>query len=181
MLGLHLVEPAAVFVDDRGRNAGEELLVLKALGGLVDLLGEHVHASAEQLDAIGLCGFLGHFGQHVVCHEDRRLERYPQRDCVGRAGIDLDDLLAPADVYRGDERMIAKIVYHDLLQPPAHRIDHVGEQVVRHGARRLLVVQPPVDGDGFVRADLDRKAATAAFLLQDDDLLVAELGDQHSR
>src|SRR5437868_6999938 len=108
--------------------------------------------------------------EDLVFDEDRHRRSHGQGDRIGRAGIDFDDLLAALDFKHRVVGVFDQVVDDDARELAAHLFDDVMQQVVRHRAWNLAVVEFPVDRHRFVVADENREVAVAAALFQDNDL-----------
>ena len=72
------------------------------------------------------------------------------------------------------ERVVAQVGDGDLHDSAPSSAEHVGEEVVRHGPRRLLGLQAHEDRGRLGMPDPDRQEAVAVGRLQEHDRLLAD-------
>ncbi len=120
--------------------------------------------------------------ENIFIDQDRqrRLERYGNRNRIGRTAVDFDQLFAALNTDRRKIGLLLHSIDTDVLNFPSKQFHGVTKQVVGQRTRRGDLFHTAVDARRFENSDHDRKLSQTAHLAQHDDLLVVDLGNDDS-
>jgi hypothetical protein len=93
----------------------------------------------------------------------------------GRASISCGCAFAALQVQRSVVEQFVHVVNRHLDDLHTHLAQDVSHQVVRHGARRLAIVQFHLDRHRFSRADINRDKNLVIFIAQQNQRIVLRI------